>query len=381
MSQMATPKQVTCIIAALGGGGAERAFVNLVRDLHDRNYQVTVLTLYRHIPDAYTLPPQVRRLYPSPPPDGWQRWFDLLGQVRRVKRIWRRLWLLRTDILQTQPDIVIAFIEITGIRVLRMLIASGVPVIVAEHTDPRYHGISQGWRIWRWLMYPFAASIVVLSEELWQWVQHYHPWWRVRVIPNPVPPLAPQSSCKPSFFGQPRTIIAVGRFDPVKQYHLLIDAFAQLAPQFPDWNLTILGDGDLRGEIEQQIESLKLTARITLPGRVPEPTAILPYADLFVMTSRYEGFPNALLEAMACGVTPVSFDCPSGPRAIIRHGVDGILVPPNDVQKLAVAMADLMANDERRHQLASRAKEVSDRFAREKIIGQWEQVIAAALSH
>ena len=124
---------------------------------------------------------------------------------------------------------------------------------------------------------------------------------------------------------------------------------------------------------------MNLINRVNLPGRIQTPTSVLPYADLFILTSRYEGFPNALLEAMACGLPAISVDCPSGPRAIIRNGIDGILVPSADAISLSQTMSALMVDANKRQQLAVKATEVLDRFSVDKILQQWEEVLMAVL--
>ncbi|WP_204106175.1 MULTISPECIES: glycosyltransferase family 4 protein [Spirulina sp. CCY15215] len=380
MSTSSKKIKITCVISSLAGGGAERAMVNLATSLCDRGYEITLFTLYPQIPDIYTIPQKIKRVYPSPTPDGWQRWFDLKGQVKRAKRIWKRTFLLRTDIVNTKPDLIISFIDITNVLIIRTLVGTKIPIIATERSDFRYHKIPTHWVIMRLIFYPLAIKIIVQTEELKNWVKKRFYPWNITVIPNPVFLIDCSSgSLKPEFFRTGNNIVAVGRLAPVKGFNLLIDAFATIASEFPNWYLTILGEGECRRELEAQIQKLNLEKKVNLPGRIPEPTKILGYADLFVLTSQYEGFPNALLEAMSCGLAPISFDCPSGPRAIIRNGIDGILVPPNNVAQLSQAMAELMRNDEKRKQLAMKAKEVLDRFSQDKVMDIWEQVIAEAL--
>lgn len=125
-------------------------------------------------------------------------------------------------------------------------------------------------------------------------------------------------------------------------------------------------------------ESLGIGGRVGFAGRVANSAERLGQADLFVLSSRYEGFPNALLEAMAVGLPAISFDCPSGPAAIIRQGLDGILVPEGDRDALAAALSDLMSDEGKRARLGQNARSVLERFGMDRILAQWEVLFDAA---
>ncbi|MCH2244480.1 MAG: glycosyltransferase, partial [Crocosphaera sp.] len=137
------------------------------------------------------------------------------------------------------------------------------------------------------------------------------------------------------------------------------------------WSLIILGEGSFRSELECLSQSLDIVNSVHFLGRVKNPYEYLQQADIFVMSSRFEGFPNALCEAMACGLPVISTDCPSGPPEIIRDGIDGILVKNEDIEALAKAMTTLISDEEKRQKLGNAAKEITQRFDLDKIMGMW----------
>jgi glycosyltransferase involved in cell wall biosynthesis len=370
----AKPKnKIVCVIPGLGCGGAERVMVSLTRGLAHQGYDITLVTLAQKDTDYFSVEPPVARVTLPADAELSCRWFDLCCQRKRTS-------LLRHAILREDPDIVISFLDTTNIAVLMALSGTGIPVIVSEHTDPRHHPIGWRWNLLRRCYYPQAKRVVMLTKETMAWASNQWPNWRATTIPNPVymtlPPITP---VRPAFLAA-RTLITLGRLQAVKGHDVLINAFCAVSERFPEWTLVICGEGPERPRLERQVVALGLHHRVSLPGRVAEVSTVLMHADIFVMSSRYEGFPMAVLEAMVAGLPVISFAC-NGPAEIIRDGIDGVLVPPMDVDALSAAMARLMGDESERQRLAAKAPEVSERFSERRVLGLWEDLIEDILDH
>src|SRR5690606_3619619 len=188
---------------------------------------------------------------------------------------------------------------------------------------------------------------------------------RMTVIPNPLPPeLAEPVTVRDAPGPGRRRLVAMGRLMPVKRFEPLIKAFATFAEDFPEWDLYIWGDGSLRPALISVVQEAGRVERVFLPGRTSAPWEELAVADVFVLASEVDGFPNVLLEAMALGLACVTVDCPSGPREISRDGKDALLVPLGDDQALAEAMVQLMTDPVLRGVLGRHAAQsVRDRYA------------------
>lgn len=355
-------------ISSLAAGGAERVMAHLAGHWTGAGHDVVLCTnADAGAPPHYVLDQRVRLRSVDPGKRGLAR------QVAVVTA-------LRSALRRECPDAVISFLNYTNILTLMAARGLGMPVIVSERLDPRVIGIGPAWGALRRWTYPGAARLVAQTPTAARLYAGLSPV-PVAVIPNPVPPFGAAPAPDDDWpLSHSRAIIAVGRLQRQKGFDLAIEAMARIADARPDWRLIILGEGPLRGDLEALRDRLGLADRVLLPGRVPDPGPWLARADIFVMSSRSEGFPNALCEAMAAGLAVVSTDCPSGPSDIITPGQNGLLVPPEDIEALATTLAELTGSAELRSRLALAAPGITERFAPERILRLWDDLLAQVVA-
>ncbi len=361
--------RLTFIISSLGVGGAERIISGLANALCQQGQQVTLITLAPSVKDHYELRPEIQRISTN---IFWQTRNWLSGLASTLKR----LQIIRKTVVDTQPDVVVSFIDLTNIRVVAALIGSGIPVVVSERVDPTRHNIGKIWSLLRRCIYPFAAHVVMQTRSTVVWANTFLEASNVSVIPNFVNAVnitteQPRPHAMP--VGRP-VIIAAGRLVRQKGFDLLIEAFAESALVTNGWQLVILGEGEERSQLEQQVMRLRLCDHVYLPGTVSTPELWFCHADIFVLSSRYEGFPNVLMESMACGLPSIAFDCRSGPSEIIEDGVSGLLVPLGDTELLTQSMIRLASDREMMKRLSLEAINVMERFSIEQVLQQWLHV-------
>lgn len=341
--------------------------VLLTEGLLAQGHDVSLITIYGTQHDFFVLPDQVHRLALGIDHDSPTVVHGLANNLRRRR-------VLRNAIRSTAPDIIISHIQQTNIMTLLAAGRRMAPVIVVEHNDPGMNPAGKIWDTLRRRIYPRAAKVVSVSQG----VDSHFSWLPEKqraVIHNPIK-ASDEETNRSSQDNGVRWIASMGRLTHQKGFDLLLNAFAKVAGRHPDWRLRIIGDGPLRQELESHSKTLGLTSRVEFAGLVSNPAQFLRQANLFVMASRFEGFPYVALEALVSGLPVIYADCPSGPREIIRDGIDGRLVPPGDVDALAAAMDKLMTDDHVRKEMSKRAPEVLERFGLKQIIGQWEDLFS-----
>ncbi len=356
--------RIVGVIHSLNGGGAERVMARLVSMLSDRGHDVTLITLDDGAGDRHEVGPAVQRVHLNVMSDSRNKLAGLIATAKRVKA-------LRAAMKQSRPDVVLSFCDVTNVLTLLASRFWSVPVVVSERSDPAAQTIAAPWAQLRPQLYRRAAAVVVLTDAAASTVA---PWCRDRPIVIPSAVDAP-----PSDLNNPMDVagdfVAVGRLEREKGFDVLIDAFAKVAGDHPQATLSIYGEGSLRQSLEDQRDRLGLKERIAMPGWTRPIWSVLRPGGVYVLSSRYEGFPSSLLEAMASGMACIAMDCPSGPAAIVRDEVDGLLVPPGDVDELAAAMLRLRKDQSLRERLGVSARDCVRRFDWDSMVDSYEKAL------
>lgn len=351
----------------MGCGGAEKVMSRLSAHLVERGNDVQLLAV-RPDPVFYPVHEKIDfQISNIPTPED-------ASLPARLMNFYRKVAWLRRYVKKSRPEIIISFTEVANCMMLAAAIGLKIPVIVSERVNPVFHPVPSIYEFLRKKLYPRADALVLQTEDLREWAAGWILESRVKVFPNPVD-VPPERGANPADYlkDDRKTVVAMGRLVRQKGFDMLLEVFAGVDRS--EWKLLIIGDGALRQQLEEMRKSLGMDNDVLMPGNISNPAPVLRKCDIFVMSSRYEGFPNALCEGMACGLPAVSFRCPSGPSDIIRHGVDGLLVPDGDVTVLADSIKILMNDGKKRQEMSKRSIEITDRYSSKKIMGMWDALI------
>ena len=359
--------RILFVLPSLGAGGSERVVTTLANHMAGQGHAVGIANFdAADFEPFYPLEKEVALFRLGLPAASGGLPSQIMQTARRVKA----LTGLYRDF---KPDVVISFLTKANVMAILAARRSGVPVIISERNNPTLQRFNAFWRIARSYTYPRAFSFVTMTRGAAEYYpERQRP--RTTIIPNPVQ--LPEN-WKNRRRGN--TVTAVGRLTGQKQFHLLIKAFGYIAAQFPAWNLTIWGEGEDRKDLEDLRMRLGLEDRVKLPGLTDHPGQWVETADVFVLSSAYEGWPNVIVEAMAAGLPVISFDCEHGVTDMIEDGVSGRLVPLDNVSELASTMAEVLGDAELRQTLASNALAASERYKTDVIASQWMQIVEDAL--
>jgi GalNAc-alpha-(1->4)-GalNAc-alpha-(1->3)-diNAcBac-PP-undecaprenol alpha-1,4-N-acetyl-D-galactosaminyltransferase len=349
-------------------GGVERMIVLLMNAMQKRGHNVSLLTWDNK--NARTFYPLDQEVY----------WHKLDMGDPMIKAGWwlrlKRMMVIRDIAKKERPDVIIAFQHGPFFTVALSIIGLGISTIAAVRNAPtRFDYTSSGKYRNLWFQtYRLATRITV---QMASYRDLYPVYLRslIRHIPNSV--TAPEQLAKPQGSSQDssKVLLNLGRLCYQKNQVLLLRAFARIAPRFPQWRLRFVGGGEGRLELEALTNKLTINTQVEFSGAVSDIGNEYSQAHLFCFPSLWEGFPNALAEAMAHGLPAIGFSACAGTNELIVDGVNGVLVEGGfDEVRLSEAMEVLMRDEDKRVILGCNAQAVTKQYSPEKIFPQWENL-------
>lgn len=357
---MTADKKIVFYIGNLARGGAERVVVNLSEYLKACGYRITIVTKERASVE-YPVPEGVDRVLADITGDEITR--------SRIRNFCRRVSKLRGIWKKEKPDLIVSFIKKNNLMAIASSLGLKVPVLVTivSASFREYPGVFKPIAN---LLFPLADGVIAQTPEERDYFKK-----RVRkktiILPNAMHP----DFIGPVYQGaRENEIVAVGRIDENKNQKMLVEAFEPMADKYPEIKVMIYGDGEARERLQKFICEKGLENRIFLPGHQADIKSRIKKARIFVLTSRVEGIPNAMMEAMALGLVPVSTDFGGGgAKQLIHDGEDGFLIPIDDAAALTQKLELLLSDGALEERMRQKAVLIQDRLNPDMVNRQWRE--------
>lgn len=352
---MVVSKRIVFFIGTLTHGGAERVVSILSRKLSDCGFSVQILLLFdREI--FYEVDPAVH--------------VTVVEKESGSKNLLKNLLWVRCY-FEKNADIIISFLAQFNMFALVAHAGLSSKIIVADRNDPRYMPNKSYLRFLRDLLYRFADGVVVQTSHNMKYFSKAVQKKGV-IIGNPIN--LGDMAGKAIKTEKKREIVSIGRLMPQKNQGMLLEAFAAIKDEFPEYILTIYGEGPERNNLEIRANSLEIRDRVFFPGSVKDIHDRIIGCELFVLTSNYEGMPNALIEAMCLGLPCISTEV-SGADDLIIPGVSGEIVRVGDTQTMVTCLRKLLSNGQIREKYASKAVELNAVLQADVILQKWMEYL------
>lgn len=352
-------RTIALYIGSLSRGGAERVMVNIAAYFNGCGYKVYLVTKASEGPE-YDVPEGVTRL-PA----------DIEGDEitsSRITNLKRRIEKLRNIWKEIKPDIILSFIRKNNLMAIASAKGLNIPVVVSIRSNPERELQGRGFKQISFLMFKRAAGIVVQTSA----AKAYLPenlQKKTVILPNSLSEafvnVSPSKERK-------KEIVLVGRIDSNKNQRMVLEVFDEIIDEYPQWSLHLYGDGDMAAGLRNRFDC----DRIVFHGPVDNVKDRIKDASIFVLPSKQEGMPNALIEAMALGIACISTDCPcGGPADLIEHDVNGILIPVDDSAQLKQQLCRLMEDEKLREELGAEALKISQKLNPDKVNKMWKDYL------
>lgn len=296
------------------------------------------------------------------------------NKINRILIRWRNI---RSIIKKIQPDVIVSFGYVCNVNTIPSLFGIHIPKVLCERNDPVYDPRKNTEKLARFLLYRFATGYVFQTDEIKNYFSSSIRKKSV-VIPNPISDSGLRWELDKSF----KKIATVARLDDYQKNHIVMfKAFAEFVKNNPEYTLNIYGDGPDKEKYIRIISELKMDKKIILHGKKEKPILELLKAEIFLFTSRYEGMPNALMEAMSIGMPCISTDCGGGgAKTLFSLANTGVLVPVGNVKEITLALENLTRRKSEKIRLGKNALYINKCLNQEKIGLQWENYLSTLVS-
>jgi glycosyltransferase involved in cell wall biosynthesis len=365
------PLKIVLLMSSLQAGGSERVAVRVAEWLRDAGHDVSLLTLSDTASDFYQTPTGVTRI-------GLDLRRPSRGPIDALRNSWRRIAGIRAAVKHAGADVVVAMVDQTNVLMLLALLGLRCRKIISERSDPAAEERSWIWRLLRRLTYPTATLHISQSSHVSKWLRRRFPGLPDMIIGNTAGELPASGAIRAvREDGAPLRLITVARLSQEKGVDLLIDAFAAARERTPDIVLLVVGDGPQRALLERQAEMLGVGASVSFAGRLANVFEPLAASDIFILPSRLEGFPNALVEALMVGLPAISAYCPGGIMDVLGPVPDryALQFPPGDVAALAAAIVRLADSPALRQELSAAGHLRALDYGPDKISAAWRHAV------
>lgn len=357
--------KLSIFIGSLTGGGAERVACNLANYLSENGHEINIIVM-SETRESYPLNREVK-VVP----------LLTLGESRNIiSRFVLRIKRLKSILRTQDADAYIVMLPITIVLFLLYSKLTKAKIIITERNSPQSYSKLMQFALRK--LVSRADLCICQTETIKDWYNVIPNGCPTQVIPNAINP----NFIKPVYTGERRkVIVTAGRLNKQKNQVLLIRAFAKVSEELVDYELEIYGTGILEASLKELASSLNLTNRVHFKGYVENVGEQIKDASLFVLSSDYEGMPNALMEAMALGLPCISTDCDGGgARFLIENGKNGLLVPKNDEEKLSNAILSLLKDKEKLEQFGTESVRIVTTLSPEHIYGMWRDCITEVVN-
>ena len=362
---MTKKRKIAFLINSLSSGGAERVVTTLANSLVN-NYDVSIIT-FISLPSFYYLDSRIKiiscfnEIKPSSNPvAALKSNYSLLKRIHRI-------------INENKIELLIGFM--TTANVLATIIGkiNRIPIIISERTNPYHQKISKLWSFLRFISYRFSNILVVQTKTIKEFFLNKLEENKIRILPNPISSALTNNRTVAQNSERKNIILSVGRLTSLKAHAILIRAFA--LTEYDNWELWIAGDGPESKNLESLIKELNLDRHVKLLGLVKDIHQLYNSAKIFAFSSTYEGFPNALIEAMHFGLACVSTDCPTGPSELIKDTENGYLVPVNDFNEMGSKLTTLMSAPSLIEVFGKRSVLAVKQYEEKNVVKQWTKIL------